>query len=155
MTMSDQLILSSPSLDDGKFPLKHSALGENISPAFQFTNLSEKAVSLAIILDCLDNKKTHWIIWNIPASPSISENIAPGAIVNELDGAFQGVALGKNRYMGPKPRFYSPKTTKYCFTVYALDCQLDLLFSAEKKHLIQAMKGHILQSGQLFATFEK
>ena len=154
--MSNQLLIHSSSLDqNGCLLRKHSALDQNISPSFQLENLHEKAVTLAIIFECIDNKKTHWIIWNIPAAQSIDEGIKSGAIVKELNNAFQGVALGKNRYFGPKPRFYSPKKTNYCFTVYALDTQLDLLFSADKTHLLKAMDGHILQTGKLFATFEK
>lgn len=158
--MMEELLVSSPSFENGAMmPKKHTVYGENVSPAFHLANLSKDAKTLVIIMEDLDRfaHKTfpHWLIWNIPAQNDIFEAISQGAIVKELDNAFQGVAYGKNGYRGPKiPRFFN-REHRYCFTVYALDEKLDLLFSAEKKQLLKAMENHVLQKGQIIGVYKR
>ena len=69
-----------------------------------------------------------------------------------MNGAVQGVAYGLHRYAGPKP----PRGMRhsYRFTVYALDCALDLPGGARKKRFLRAAEGHILQRGSVSGEFE-
>lgn len=144
----NDLLITSPSFEDGgTCPKKHTGK-YGISPAFHLEHLNINCKSLAIIMNDCDvlftKEKAHWVIWNLPPIQDIPEAIPAGAIVSELDHAFQGVAFGKNRYKGPNTLF-KIKPHCYVFQIYALDTKLDLLFSAEKTHLLKAMKGHILQ----------
>ena len=67
-------------------------------------------------------------------------------------GGAQGVAYGLHRYAGPKPP--KGKTHAYRFTVYALDCALDLNSGARKRAFLRAAEGHILQKGSILGEFE-
>ena len=94
---------------------------------------------------------THWVIWNIPAESIIKKAIPKGKSVSGM-GAVQGVAYGMHRYAGPKPPH--DKTHIYRFTVYSLDCSLEMSASKRKKHLLKKAENHILQKGSLEYSFE-
>ncbi|EFQ56493.1 YbhB/YbcL family Raf kinase inhibitor-like protein [Streptococcus downei] len=142
-------------LDGGEFSLEHTGKGDNISPEFLLKNLTPQAKSLAIILEDLDHplKKnfTHWLIWNLPASSRIPAKIPHGFAPETPQGARQGIAYGWHGYAGPKPPL--GQTHDYRFTVYALDESLSLSRWTRKGQLLKAMGGHILQKGQLTASF--
>ena len=46
-------------------------------------------------------------------------------------------------------------THRYYFTLYALDCQLDLPPGAAKRQLEQAMQGHVLAQTRLMGTYRR
>lgn len=152
--MQDLIIKSTAFENGGMIPNKYTGYGEDISPSLTIKNLSEETKSIAIIMDDLDfplkkDGLNHWLIWNIPKTNTIKENIPYGCIVKELNGAMQGIGYGKNRYAGPKIPFFLKNTHRYVFTVYALDIMLNLAYSAKKKDLIKAIDGHIIQSGNI------
>ena len=68
--------------EDGQIPKKHTGFGENISPEFLIGGLAENVASMAIIMDDLDvpiiGCFNHWLIWNLPATSRIAENIPYG-----------------------------------------------------------------------------
>lgn len=49
----------------------------------------------------------HWLIWNIPKTDFIPENIPYGSPVSSLGNAIQGVGYGVKRYRRPKQPFLS------------------------------------------------
>jgi len=141
--------------NNGKFPVENTGRGRDLSPEFQFYNLLGNAKTLAITLEDLSHpikNFTHWVIWNIPAASHIAGAIPAGKNVPSLGNAKQGIAYGLHRYAGPKP----PKGKKhsYCFTIYVLDCELDLQANTMKKGFLKRAEGHILQKGSLTAEFE-
>ena len=141
--------------NNGKFPVENTWRGRDLSPEFQFYNLLGNAKTLAITLEDLSHpikNFTHWVIWNIPAASHIAGAIPAGQTVPSLGNAKQGIAYGLHRYAGPKP----PKGKKhsYCFTIYVLDCELDLQANTVKKEFLKRAEGHILQKGSLTAEFE-
>ena len=141
--------------NDGKFPLRNTGRGQDISPEFLIKNLSSKAKTLAITLEDLSHPIkdfTHWLIWNIPAANQVKGGISAGGHVSELDGACQGIGYGFHRYAGPKPP--KGKTHTYRFTVYALDCEIPLSVHSMKKAFLKKAEGHILQKGSMTARFE-
>ena len=153
----ERLVVHSNAFDDlDAIPEAYTGDGEDISPDFQLENLSEKAVSIAIIMDDLDvpwkSNYTHWVIWNIPAQSIIPEAIPHGESVASLGGAMQGVAYGRNRYRGPQPPF---GTHRYQFHVFALDSMLKLEPSAGKQELLSAMEGHVIQYGTLTGWYPR
>ncbi|MBQ4344025.1 MAG: YbhB/YbcL family Raf kinase inhibitor-like protein [Erysipelotrichaceae bacterium] len=153
------LKITSPSFLDGEKIPEEFAGKKGKSPALQVDDLSPSCQSIAIIMEQTDNPfhhpVVHWIIWNIPPMSFIPENIPHGPLVESLSNAQQGVALGVNRYRGPKKGLLSINEHQYAINVYALDTMLDLIFSAEKQHLIKAMEGHVLQQGSLTFTYKK
>ncbi len=142
--------------DQGKILLEYSGYGKDISPEFVIENLSPSAKTIAITLEDLSHPIkgfTHWVIWNIPATNIISKAIPSGKNVESYENAKQGVAYGWHRYAGPKP----PKGKKhlYRFTLYALDCELDLSANVFKKTFLKKAADHILQKGEVTGEFMK
>lgn len=140
---------------DGKggFLREYTGRGEDISPEFTINNLSPNAKTLLVTLEDMSHpikRFTHWVIWNIPAASVIHKGIPHGKHV--LDGAVQGIGYGLHRYAGPKPP--SGKSHKYRFTVYALDCSLNLSAVSFKKRVLKAAQGHIIQRGEICGYFE-
>ena len=141
--------------DGGKIPIENTGRGQDISPEFVIENFSQKAKTLAVTLeDLLHPIKnfTHWIIWNIPAMNKVEKGIEAGKEVVVLGNARQGIGYGVHRYAGPKP----PKGKKhiYRFSIYALDCGIDLSSNSMKKAFLKKAQGHILQKGSITAEFE-
>ena len=153
-----QLRIVCPSFGkDGEIPKKHTGFAEDISPEFQIENIRNEVKSLAIIMDDLDIPMVmaynHWLIWNIPVSNEIPENIPYGSVCP--NGAIQGIAYGKNRYRGPKQPPFILSAHRYRFTVYALECVLNLPPTSKKVDLIRAMSGHILQTGEMIGWYKR
>lgn len=140
---------------NGKFPVEHTGRGEDVSPEFIIYNLSPDAVTLMVTLEDMSHpikQFTHWVIWNIPAANKIPKAIRRGKTAAGLGNAAQGIGYGFHRYAGPKPP--KGKTHKYCFTVYALDCLLDLKPFSTKRKVLNAANNHIIQKGGIFGYFE-
>lgn len=140
--------------EDGKFFLEHTGRGEDISPEFLLKNLSAQAKSLAITLEDLSHpikNFTHWVAWNIPAVTDIPKGIPAGASLPSFGNAVQGIGYGFHRYAGPKP----PKGTshRYRFTVYVLDCKLELPPCSTKRQVLRRAGGHIIQQGEICGYF--
>ena len=152
------MIVSSPAFtDNGRIPEKHTGFGEDISPELVISGAPEETVSFAVTLDDLDvpfrSCFSHWVVWNIPAEGIIPEGLPKGAVICEPVNACQGKAWGKNCYRGPKPPVFIKKEHRYLFTVYALDCELDISVKSKKKALFEAMNGHILAEAGLIGKY--
>ena len=61
---------------------------------------------------------------------------------------------GSQGYMGPMPP-PGHGVHHYHFKVYALDRSVDLKPGVTKEELLQAIKGHIIDQGELVGTFER
>ena len=143
-------------MDDGsKFPIEYTGRGQDISPEFIIKNLSPNAKTLAVTLEDLSHPIkdfTHWVIWNIPATDRIKKNIPAGKAVPILGNARQGIGYGLHRYAGPKP----PKGKKhtYRFTVYSLDCEINMSANSMKRNFLKKAERHIIQKGSIVGEFE-
>lgn len=141
--------------DGGTFPVEYTGRGKDISPEFILHNLSENTVSLIITLEDLSHpvrRFTHWIIWNLPAADQIAKAIPHGKEPASLQGAAQGIGYGFHRYAGPKPP--KGRSHKYCFTIYALDCRLNLKPFSSKRKVLRRARRHIIQKGSIIGYFE-
>ncbi len=153
----ENLTVTSTAFENGgAIPKRHTGRGEDVSPELSFGPLSEKAQSIAIVMDDLNHPIgtfNHWVIWNIPASfTTVPEGVPKGETVASLGDAVQGRSEygGKHWYRGPLPPF---GTHRYVFRVYMLDSFLKLEANANKASLLAAMEGHILQYGTLTGSF--
>ena len=143
------LQVSSPAFkENGMIPSKYTCEGDNINPTIYVKNIPQKAKSLALIMDDPDAPMaggfTHWVAWNIDPAGMINEKSSQG-----VQGKNGG---GKNGYTGPCP---PGGTHHYHFKVYALNEMLTLKSGADKKQLEDAMKGHILATGEVVGLYKK
>jgi len=131
----------------GYIPPKYTCEGENVNPPLEISDLPENTQSLALIVEDPDAPRRtydHWIAWNIPPREAISENSRPGIRGKN--------SFGNTEYGGPCPPWGSHR---YFFKVYALDSDLNIQAGSDKKILEEAMKGHILGSGELMGHYQK
>ncbi len=156
----EEIRVVSPTFENnGYMPIKHTGFAADISPEFHLGKLHEDTISIAIIMDDLDipfiKAYNHWLIWNIPKTETIPENIPYGTTVASMHNAVQGIGYGRNRYRGPKQPIFVRNTHRYIFRFYALDCFIDLDCTAKKKDLLEAIRGHILQEGNITGKYKR
>lgn len=143
--------ISSPVFtNNSDIPQRFTCMGENISPPLSFEDVPLGAKSLALIVDDPDApSKTfvHWVVYNIlPNTTNIVEDSVPeGSALGFTD-------FGRKGYGGPCP---PSGTHRYFFKLYALDTMLHLPVNPNKDDVLEVMKGHILQQGELIGQFEK
>jgi Raf kinase inhibitor-like YbhB/YbcL family protein len=151
------LLISSTAFKEGdRIPVKYTCDGQDISPPLSWGDPPQLTQAFAIIVDDPDAPGgvfTHWVLFNIPATV---RQLGEGATSQERlqNGALQGKNdFGRIGYGGPCP----PRgpAHRYRFTLYAMDKPLDLKPSASKKHVLDAIKGHILAQGQLVGTYQR
>jgi Raf kinase inhibitor-like YbhB/YbcL family protein len=142
------LVVSSPVFDnEGEIPARYTCDGDNINPPLVVDQIPKDTVSLVIIMedpDAPNGTFDHWLVWNIPPKPGISENSNPG--INGMNGK------GKTGYHGPCPPY---GTHRYYFHVYALDTSLDLSPKTDKEILRDLIQPHVLAEGSLLGMYGK
>ena len=148
--------LNSKAFDtNGIIPLQFTCDGKDISPPLSWSEPPADTKSLALICDDPDAPgKTwvHWVVYNLPLSTRfLSEAVPEGKKI--ADGGLQGINdFKKLSYGGPCP---PGGTHRYFFKIYALDQILDLEPGATKTELEVAMKGHILDRGELMGYYSR
>jgi len=131
----------------GHIPPKYTCEGENVNPPLEIEGVPEKTKTLALVVEDPDAPRgvyDHWLVWNIPPNEAIAENTVPG-----ISGKN---SFGNTDYGGPCPPSGSHR---YYFKVYALDEELNIPAGSDKQTLQDAMKDHILASGELMALYQK
>jgi len=140
------------SMDFLEFPLMYTCDGGNHSPRLTLKGL--QAASVAVMVFNPFEKSccsfTPWIIWNIPPVGIVPEDIPAEGIVTAPIPATQGVNdYGIIGYKAPCPPH--GQMIRYQFKVYGLDTMLGLDPGSDKRQLINAMKGHVVQFGETAA----
>jgi hypothetical protein len=142
------LIITSSAFENNKLiPRKYTCDGEDVNPPLGIEEVPEGTKSLVLIVDDPDASMgtwDHWIVWDIPSTNKIGENTVPG--VEGLN------SFRKHSYGGPCP---PSGTHRYFFKVYALDTKLSLNAGSKKGDVENAMKGHILASGELVGLYSR
>jgi Raf kinase inhibitor-like YbhB/YbcL family protein len=142
-----------------KIPNRYSGFGDEISPPLSWNDVPSGTQQLALICDDPDAPTpeawVHWVIYGLsPELTGLPENVAKEKKVTSPIFALQGLNTGRGiGYQGPAP----PKghgVHRYFFVLYALDTELKLPPGANKKELLNAMQGHILQKAELIGTYE-
>lgn len=136
--------------DGGIVPLRYTGAGDNVQPAFTFSNAPEETVSYALILHDVDvaiggnpGDVLHWMAWNIPASAGgIPEGRLP-------DGAMQSGA-----YRGPGAPA-GPRYHHYVFELYALNTTLDVPTNVSREDLLAAMQGKVVAKAAYVGRFRR
>ncbi|MDP2598782.1 MAG: YbhB/YbcL family Raf kinase inhibitor-like protein [Candidatus Liptonbacteria bacterium] len=157
------MIVTSPSFKDGEMiPKKFTCNGGNINPELQIQNVPLETKSLALIMDDPDAPTktfTHWLAWNIAASPEAS--LAPAGrdsiIVIKEESVPPDSVEGMNGtkeigYIGPCP---PSGTHHYHFKLYALDAMLKLQTGAAKTELEAEINKHLIAKAELVGLYQQ
>ncbi len=134
-----------------RIPRRHTCDGEDVSPEISWSKVN-CAASYAVIVEDPDAPMgtfVHWVIFNIHDA-FLQEGIRPD------DGKYvQGMNdFGKIGYGGPcPPRGHGQH--RYFFRVYALTSDLKLKRGATANQVREAMKGMLLDSGELMGVYSR
>jgi Raf kinase inhibitor-like YbhB/YbcL family protein len=152
-------VTSSAFQQGASIPSKYTCEGQDVSPPLAWSGLPNNTKSVAMIVDDPDAPDpakpqrvyVHWVVYNIPPqATTLDENASKSEMPS---GAVQGMNdWGKAEYGGPCPPI---GRHRYFFKLYALDTALTGLKDATKADLEKAMKGHIVDSGELMGTYQK
>ena len=156
MTMK---VTSSAFQQGGSIPSQYTCEGKDVSPPLSWSGAGSNAKTFALIVDDPDAPDpakpqrvyVHWVVYNIPAgTSSLPENASKTGMPK---GAVQGKNdWGKPEYGGPCPPI---GRHRYFFKLYALDTELTGLKAATKADIERAVKGHVVDSGELMGTYQK
>ena len=155
--MGARLLVTSPAFTSGKtLDERYTQNGENMPPPLAWARGPAGTQSYVVLAEDSGVNRAepivHWIVYNIPSSARTlsSETPAEGELSN---GALQGKnTMGKMSYVGPKPP--AGQTHPYHFQVFALSTRLDIdPASADRTAVLNAIKGRVLASGDVFASY--
>jgi len=153
------IALTSSAFEPGAaIPLRHSAYGENVSPALGWSNLPEGTQSIALILDDPDAPTpepfVHWVIYNIPASAAgLPEGLPTEPTLSDPEGAHQGpTGLQRPGYFGPRPP--AGPVHNYHFRLFALSLPPNLPEGLGAAELRDAISGSVLGEATLIGTYQ-
>lgn len=150
------MITSSAFKAHGMIPSRHTCDGENLSPPLTWSEAPQGTKSFALVVDDPDAPGGTWVHWVIYGLPSDTRALQEGVPADEtvLGGAHQGKNdFGHIGYGGPCP---PPNGAhRYCFTLYALDLELELAPGASKDELLAAIQGHVLGGSQVVGLYRR
>ena len=143
----------------GAIPSKYTCEDRDLSPPLAWSGAPPGTKTFALIVDDPDAPDpakpqrvyVHWVVYNLSlATVALAENASKKGLPK---GAVQGKNdWGKAEYGGPCPPI---GRHRYFFKLYALDTELTGLSSPAKADLERAMKGRVLDSGELIGTYQK
>jgi phosphatidylethanolamine-binding protein (PEBP) family uncharacterized protein len=139
--------------DGGAIPQKHAGegVGDNVSPALQWTGIPTDAKQLVPIMDDLDVPMPKPLIHTIAVIQPDVGGLAEG----ELKPGTTGIRLVKafgDTYVGPRP--IPGHDPHHCrFLLFALNERPDEV--TDHKALLAAIAGHVLARGGLTGTYER
>ena len=154
------LVVSSSSFPPGgDLPINCTCKGKEVSPALSWESTTTDAEAYAVLVTDPDVPSpdfplynlSHWVLYNLPAS---ARSLPEGVTTEQL--RMLGGKIGKNgtgnlAYIGPCPPI---GRHAYIFRVYALDQPITLADAPDKRTVLDAMQGHILEYGELIGYFQ-
>ena len=151
--MAPTISVSSQAFKAGaSIPALYTCSGDDLSPPLSWTGAPRDAKSLALTVidpDAPGRPFTHWVVFNMPgATTGLVEGGPPPSGSVEGDNDFRSTG-----YRGPCPPPGSPH--HYHFKVYALDATLSLRSGAAEQAFEDAIKGHVIASGEVVGTFKR
>ena len=142
-----------------RIPDAFSEYGGRRSPELHWGGVPSQTESIAILVEDPDAPTptpfSHWVLFNVPASVrQLPESLPRDPKLSTLGGAIQGQpSSGGVGYFGPRPPKGDPPH-HYHFEVFALEGRIELGPGATRDEVVNAMKGHVLASGELIATYQ-
>lgn len=148
--------LFSTAFENGEtIPTRFTCEGADISPPLSWDDLPKDTKSLALILDDPDAPMgifTHWVIYNIPLTPSdFEEGISlSGKFSKGLHEGYND--FGNQGYGGPCPP-RKKGAHQYYFRLFALNQELELTGRVTRSQLLDEIQGKILDETVLMGKF--
>jgi hypothetical protein len=147
------LAISTPAFPPrGAIPDKHVYDGQNISPQLDWTGVPSGTRELAVICHDPDaplpDGFTHWVVYGIPPSEQGIMEGGGSAFPEGVNG------FGESGYGGPQPP-PGHGVHHYYFWIYALDTELGAQPGLDRRQLLDAMSGHILEQNRVVGTYEQ
>jgi Raf kinase inhibitor-like YbhB/YbcL family protein len=146
--------LSSPSIEpEQPIPRRHTADGDDLSPALTWSDPPKGTKSFALVVDDPDAPSRTWVHWVLYELPADARGLPEGANHSSLP---RGTVEGRNDWhqlgwRGPAP---PAGTHRYYFKLHALDTTFeDLGGGASKSDLENAMMGHVLGTATLVGRY--
>jgi Raf kinase inhibitor-like YbhB/YbcL family protein len=146
------LTVSSPAFTSlGRIPDRHTAEGEDVSPALEWDGVPDGTRSLAVVVHDPDaplvDGFTHWVLYGIPVGTS---TLGEGE-----DRFVAGTnSFGTAGYNGPAPPpGHGPH--HYYFWVYALDEELDLAPGLGRRALLGRIEDHVIEQARLIGVYQR
>jgi Raf kinase inhibitor-like YbhB/YbcL family protein len=150
--------------DGGQIPVRYTQAGDQVSPAFTWSNVPDGVASFVLIAHDVDtatgsgiDDMLHWMLWNIPPSArSLPEGVPP---LSQLpDGTRQISATGPY-YRGPGAAAAGP-AHHYVFELFALDSSPDVPAVGASPPLtraavVAAMAGHVRGKAVYVGLFKR
>ncbi len=123
----------------GMIPREYTCDGEDCMPTLTISDVPEKTVSLALIIDDPDASNggvwNHCVAYNIPAD---TDRLDAGVIASCASGVN---SWGNTGYGGPCPP-RGARAHRYIFTLYALDTMFDFSAPPDTKQFMDTIEGH-------------
>jgi Raf kinase inhibitor-like YbhB/YbcL family protein len=158
------ITLRSTAFADGQpIPKDHTGDGQDLSPPLAWDGVPDGAQELVLICDDPDAPTpepwVHWVLYKLaPLTRELPAGVASGPRLSSPVSACQGRnswSSGKTiGYRGPAPP-PGHGVHHYHFRLYALDCTLDVKPGLDKRALLRALQGHILDQGELVGTYQR
>ena len=146
--LSRPMQLTSPVFQHNtRIPSKYTCDGENINPPLEFSDVSESAKSLVLIMDDPDAPMGTWVHWAIFNMDPLTRMINGDEKPSGIEGM---TSFGKPGYGGPCP---PSSTHRYFFKLYALDISFETSSVLDKKTIEEKMQNHILEKAELVGLY--
>lgn len=155
------LELKSPAFSDGgDIPKQHTGEGTDTSPPLEWAGVPAGTKELALLCDDPDAPTArpwvHWVVygispelWGLPEAIPARGNLSNGPPVRQGENSWPRVG-----YNGPLP----PRGHgwhRYFFTLFALDCRLELPAGATRDELEAAFDGRVLETAVLVGRYRR
>lgn len=145
-------LTSSDIANDERIPERFTCEGEDAWPSFEWRDVPDDAVELAMVCEDPDAPRgtfIHWVMWGLePADGQFKSGELPAGVQQGVNG------FGTVGYRGPcPPPGHGPH--HYHFILYALSASLSLDEGASIDDLRAAMEGAVLADARLVALYER
>jgi len=136
-------------------PSQYTCDGPDISPPIAWDSVPLHAKSIALVCDDPDapgGTWVHWVCYDIPPGTDSLAESQPKTGALACGGKQGKNDFGHTGWGGPCP---PSGTHRYFFKVYCLDIMLNLPAGKTKKEVENAMKGHIIDKGELVGVYSR
>jgi Raf kinase inhibitor-like YbhB/YbcL family protein len=152
---SDMQLTSTAFVDAGRIPDRHTGEGDDVSPAFTWTDVPEGTESFALICHDPDAPLVspgsygyvHWVLYGIPGSVT---GLPEG--VSDYTGGVND--FGNRRYGGPMPPA-GHGTHRYFFWLFALGSTARLEAGLTLWDLLRRIEPDVIGMNRLMGTYSR
>jgi hypothetical protein len=136
-------------------PSQYTCDGRDISPPLAWKGSPANTRSVILICDDPDAPAgdwVHWVCYDIPPSVDTLAEAMPKTDTLPCGGIQGKNDFGRIGWGGPCP---PGGTHRYFFKIYCCDITLNLPPGKTKKEIEKAMKGHVIDKGELFGVYSR